>query len=204
MSSISPPPLYRIPTIFHGIRTNLILNGYIRMVAIPLLLINELDEDIETLILLYIGEYFKYYGKYSHIINDKNLIPKILHINTKDKLSYQMPNFASYDWELNIYPNGITKINNSSFDIFLKLLTFTDHKLITRWSICCLELNSSHTHIDTFKQRDELGWPYGTLLTSELENNINKLNTLTFIIEIQILKIYKEEDIIYDVEDEKK
>eukprot|EP01084_Bolivina_argentea_P295947 509630_1 len=111
----------------------------------------------------------------------------------KDEFVSDTFEMASMNWCIQVYPNGNRDNNIGSFNVYLKLLSSPPQKgtkIIIFRRIYCKEYHSSYSAIISYKKDRSNGWPYYTLSLTEIKNS--KLNTLTFIINIQILRIIKE------------
>eukprot|EP01084_Bolivina_argentea_P279610 478041_1 len=97
------------------------------------------------------------------------------------------------NWCIEVYPNGNRDNNVGSFNVFLKLLSSPSQngtKTIVFQRIYCKEYHSSYSGISPYEKDDSYGWGDYSLSLNEIQNS--KLNTLTVIINIQILKIINE------------
>eukprot|EP01084_Bolivina_argentea_P295945 509624_1 len=97
------------------------------------------------------------------------------------------------NWCIYVYPNGNRDNNIGSFNVYLKLLSSPPQKgtkIIIFQRIYCEEYHSSDSEITSYEKDERNGWGDHTLPLNEIKNS--KLNTLTFIINIQILRIIKE------------
>eukprot|EP01084_Bolivina_argentea_P252869 424595_1 len=115
-------------------------------------------------------------------------------LNAKNNKIYKSNAFylngsnGSAKFMLECYSNGMNKGEEGSVDLFLKILSLPEHAsdITLRYSLQCVETNTSFTKIKTFnRETTNSCWPYNTLQLSEL----TKLNIITFECDLQILSI---------------
>eukprot|EP01084_Bolivina_argentea_P036048 66723_1 len=130
---------------------------------------------------------------YTWKVTDATLLNKIKSAANKDLFSSPSFTICNLRWYLELYPNGTDESSKGCCNLFLYLIMLPKKvsKIIFRRRLKHQETDTLSNIQTSFKEGDtSTGWSDSKLKT----NKIQKYNTLTFSVDIQILGIFDQDE----------
>ena len=137
-------------------------------------------------------------GSHTWSITDPMMLRKI--VNAKNGQQYKSGHFkmANLDWRIEIKPNGMSRANIGSFDVFLKLLHRPSQwqEIIIAFTIQSPQTKSSYMDLTTYKEGEmSPGWSDFSLSLKEVKQR--HLKKLILKVTIKIIRVTLNDNIIH-------